>query len=300
MLVQETARGSKLKQDLIVAKGVFTQQWQIAKSYLPNTIVFIIVPIVMTALPILLLAAIGADENIISENFFGGNTGSINGYIAIGSNLWALILVILWDFSTYLRDEQLTGTLETLLMSPAKRYAIIIGRASFSISFNVVVSFFAMTVTLLIFDKKMLFSIGIAQLLLLILLVVVGCIPMIGLSYFIGALVLEFKEVYSLINLLQWFFGIIMGVYAPFKTLPLVLRVMGIIFPATWTVSDIRAITTGSPPMLMLLGLENIGMPIFWSTLIVLAFSAFWGLFGYFTFSKYELKIKKNEGLSKY
>jgi len=288
------------KKNLIVVKGVFRQQWQIAKSYLSNTSIAFIVPIVMTALPLLLIRAIGVDEQLIAANFFGGQSGSINGFIAIGSNIWMLMLTILWDFSTYLRDEQMTGTLESLLMSPAKRYSIIVGRASFSILFNVIISFLATIISLLIFARDMLFEIGLLPLFLLLVLTVIGCLPMIGLSYFIGALVLKFKEVYSLINLLQWFFGLIMGVYVPITSLPLLVRVFSIIFPATWSVSDIRAITAGSPPMLLLLGINNAGFPILISTLIVIGFAIFWGIIGFVVFSKYELKIKRNEGLSKY
>lgn len=110
----------------------------------------------MTALPLLLIRAVGVDEQLIAANFFGGHSGSISGFIAIGSNIWMLMLAILWDFSTYLRDEQMTGTLETLLMSPAKRYSIIAGRASFSILFNVIISFFATIISLLIFARDML------------------------------------------------------------------------------------------------------------------------------------------------
>ena len=130
------------KDHLIVARGVFKQQWIISKSYLANTLIYIIIPFVLSLFPILLFRALNVDQNSVTTNFFGGaESEHLNGFIVLGVNLWMLILIFLWDFSTYLRDEQYAGTLETLLMSPAKRYSILTGRAAFSILFNIMVIF---------------------------------------------------------------------------------------------------------------------------------------------------------------
>lgn len=295
----------KIKGDLITIKGVFKQQWLIAKSYLANTIMLVVVPIVLAALPILLFGALNTDSAVITKTFFGGNeSGNINAYIIFGTNLWMTILMILWDFSTFLRNEQLTGTLESILMSPAKRHTLLLGRAAFSILFNVIIMIGALVISLLIFDRNLLFSTEFLRLLLVVLLILIGCLPMIGLSYTIGALVLKFKEVYTLINLLQWFFAVIMGIYSPWTTLPLSLKIFSVIFPGTWTVSDVRGIIAGSPPMLTLiatwLGLQNVSMPILWSQIIVVLFTLVWGIGGYLLFAKIERRIKQEEGLSTY
>ncbi|MCK4844415.1 MAG: hypothetical protein KAS95_01955, partial [Candidatus Heimdallarchaeota archaeon] len=170
----------------------------------------------------------------------------------------------------------------------------------FSILFNLTVIFLSTILSLLILDRGFLFSQQFLHLLAVVGIVLIGSIPMMGMSYTIGALVLRFKEVYSFINSLQWLFGVIMGIYAPFTTLPLALKIMGYLFPGTWSVSDIRAITMGSPPMLTTLGFESLNLPILWDTIIVLAFGVFWAVFGYMIFNKVELRIKRKDGLSKY
>jgi len=297
-----STRLGNVKAQLITIKGVIRQQWQIAKSYLVNTSIFIFVPLILAALPILLYRALDVDPNTISANFgfTSGQAQHLNAYIIFGVNMWMLILAILWDFSTYLRDEQYTGTLESLLLSPAKRYSLLIGRALFSITFNVFIALLSIIVSITIFDFTLFFTSTFLHLLLALMIVIIGCFPMMGLSYLIGALVLKFKEVYSFINTLQWFFGVIMGIYAPFTTLPLILKVLGFIFPGTWSVTDIRAITLGTPPMMMLLGLKSIGTPILVDTVIVILFGLFWALVGYALFSKVEMRLKKREGLSEY
>ncbi len=293
-----------LKRHLTVIKGVFIQQWRIRKAYMAGLVVFIFVPLILVTIPIIVMRAIVTDPDIIAQNFFGGAEGSLNIFIILGVNLWMLILMLLWDFGTYLREEQYIGTLESILMSPATRYSILIGRALFSIVINVAVILVSSIIAIVIFESSMLFTIEFLHLLAVFFVVILGCIPMMGLSYFIGALVLKFKEVFSLINMLQWALGLIMGIYAPWTTLPWVLKTMSILFPATWSLTDARAIIAGSPPMLSLLslelGLETLGLPLFWGQIIVLIFGLFWCIVGYLIFSKIETRIKKNEGLSQY
>lgn len=301
LATEQLQKNINFKDHLTVAKGVFKQQWIISKSYIANTLIYIIIPFVLSLFPILLFRALNVNQESVTANFFGGvESEHLNGFIVLGVNLWMLILIFLWDFSTYLRDEQYAGTLETLLMSPAKRYSILTGRAAFSILFNIIVMFSSTVLSLLILDRGLLFSQQFLHLLAVIGVVLIGTIPMIGISYLIGGLVLRFKEIYSLVNTLQWVFGVIMGIYAPFTTLPLAIRIMGFLFPGTWSVTDIRALTTGSPPMLSLLGIKSLNLPILWDTIIVVAFGLLWCLFGYLLFSKIEFRIKRKEGLSKY
>lgn len=297
-----STESTQLRADLTVIKGVIKQQWWTAKAYLANTTIFLFVPLVLAALPILLLRAFDTDSAAIIANFGlqSGQIKDINAYIVFGVNMWMLILAILWDFSTYLRDEQYNGTLESLILTPAKRYALLIGRACFSILFNMVIITLSILVSILIFDSRLLFSSTFLRLLGALGIVVLGCFPMMGLSYLIGALVLKFKEVYSFVNTLQWFLGIIMGIYAPFTTLPLLLKILGYIFPGTWTVTDIRALTLNTPPMMTLLGFQSLGAPFFIDIVVVILFGLFWSLAGYYLFKKVELRIKRNEGLSEY
>lgn len=293
---------NQLRADVTVIKGVFKQQWLVAKAYLANTTIFLFVPLVLAAMPILIFKVIDVDLNKISMNFGLTVTklNDINAYIIFGVNMWMLILGILWDFSTFLRDEQYNGTLESLMLSPAKRYALLIGRALFSMLFNVIIVFLSICISILIFDSSLLFSSTFLKLLGALGLIIIGCIPMMGLSYLIGGLVLKFKEVYSLVNTLQWFLGVIMGIYAPFTTLPLLLKLLGFVFPGTWTVTDIRALTLATPPMMTYLGLKSINLPIFFDTAVVILFGIFWSITGYLIFNKIELRIKRNEGLSEY
>ena len=93
-----------------------------------------------------------------------------------------------------------------------------------------------------------------------------------------------------------------MGVFFPITILPFVVQIISITFPGTWIVQDIRYIITGSPPMLVILGLNNIfgNFPILFDFLALVLLAIAWAFAGIIIFSRTLKKMEKEEGISQY
>ncbi len=291
-------RKKTVKGELNVVKSMFKQQLAIAKSYWTSFIILILIPIIFTLIPILIGKSISPNY----EANFEAKTGATNAeaYLVLGTVIWTLTMGILWDFGVFLREEQLIGTLDSLMLSPVSRYTIAIGRASFSSIFNI---FFTMTsaiIGLAIYSPEIFRTSTFSNLILSFFILILSTFAMIGVSMMLGSLVIRFKEVESLINGLQWIFGTIMGVFYSIALLPWPIRIFSILLPASWGLNDIRAIMLSSPPMLAIMGLSFGKYTLLVDIVLMILIGVIWSFSGLKIFEWVLENTKKKEGLSKY
>ncbi len=290
-------RKKNIRGELTIVSSIFKQQFAIFKAYWAAYIIFILLPIVFTLVPILIGRSISPNY----EKNFESVTGASNAeaYMVLGSVVWVLVIGILWDFSTFLREEQLAGTLESLMMTPVSRFTLAIGRAVFSTTINLFFSLISVTLGLAIYSPEIFTSLTILKVLLSLIVLVISTIAMIGLSLVIGSLVIVSKEIESIINALQWIFGTIMGVFFSISLLPWPIRIFSLFFPGTWGLNDVRTIMLSTPPMLAVLGIIPHDSVII-DFVIIIILGIVWSVGGLKTFSWVVESTKKKEGLSKY
>ncbi len=284
--------------NITIVKSIVKQQLAVLRAYWGASLMSILIPLMFVLIPIM----IGRSVSPNYEQNFQQNTGATDAeaYLVIGAVFWAMMVGILWDFGTYLREEQFQGTLESVMVTPVSRYVLALGRGLFSLTFGLVSSFISITIGLLIFSPDVLFSFTFVRIMTVFLLIIVSYFPMIGMSLLVGTLVIKFKDIESVINLLQWVLGTLMGVFFSIAALPWGFRVVALLFPPTWGLNDARAILLSTPPVVVMLGFSNYTQGLLLDTAITLAIGIFWSLVGFFLFIRILEHAKKGSGLGEY
>ena len=252
-------------------------------------------------LPIFMGRAIGGDNYKLYFQEHGGGTHP-EAFLILGTNSWSLVLYALWDYATYMREEQQQGTLESLFLTPVNQGLVIVGRGLLSAIMAVGTFLIGVFIGIMLFDPSLLTSLDLPLFLFSIFLIIIGFIPLLGLSMALGAFIIRFKEINNVLSIFQFILGTLMGVFFPLTVLPFVVQIISITFPGTWIVQDIRYIVTGSPPMLVILGLNKIFgyIPILFDFVALVILAIIWAFAGMIIFSRTLKSMEKEEGISQY
>jgi len=277
------------KENIQVIKAVFKVNWLYTIRYKGWFLFAIIFPLIMATLPILVGTAVAGSPQKAAENFMR-NVGTENYQLfsLIGSAVWILAIVILWDFGLWIRQEQQLGTLEQNLLTPTNIFVILVGVSLFGLSQAAIQFTATLIVGGIIFN--VLYQILAPTMLLSIFIIVVGLIPMYGLSFVIGSIVIKYKEANSIISMLQTFFAFIMGIFYPVTLFPFYLRIIAYLLPLTIPLQDARAVLLNT----------QVVIDIWIDLSIIVIFSIIWPILGYFMFLKVEEMLKKGEGVGGY
>ena len=155
----------------------------------------------------------------------------------IGGSIMMISIIILQMTHMTIKAELRNGTLELNLVSPASRFVIffavttILSLASFGI-------FVAATAPLLLTAEE----ISLLDYALALIVLAVGVLPITGISFFIIALTLKFKEVTSLVNALNSAISTLSGVAYPIAVLPGWLKLASQLLPTSHTIELMRKI----------------------------------------------------------
>lgn len=243
----------------------------------------IVIPIVFAAMPMLLgRATAGADA---AANF-EANTGTANyvAYLLIGSNIFTIVSNAFWHIAYWVRFEQETGTLEAIYTTPTASTTLAAGVSVYSAIRGVGAALIAYLLGCLIFGVNPVQG----DVLLALLFVFVGLIPLYGLTFLFGALVLKVKESNALINLMQWGVSFLMGIFFPVTILPPLLRGLAQLFPPTWMVNGVRSALLGVGFFLETWYLD---WAVLWAFMLVTP------LLGVWVFRRVESNLRNNEGI---
>jgi len=274
------------RSSLGITKTVLIARFKIILRYKGAIVFDMILPVILAALPILLGVAIAGQA--AAQNF-ENSTGTENYklYMLIGASTFIVVTLMLWLVGYWIRREMETGTLESVYASPARRVEVLSGVTLYALIRSLMAFAFAMVVGSLIFQVD-LFQGGLA---LALVFVVIGILPLWGISFAFGALILKVKEADSLIQVMQWVVAFFMGIFFPITVFPPFLRYVALSFPPTWMTNGVRA---------SLLDVAYFFGTWYFDLAVLLAFAAVLPLVGYTVFLRTESKIKKNEGVGQF
>lgn len=245
-----------------------------------------IIPIVFAAMPMLLGQATAGDDAAAN---FAANTGTANyvAYLLIGANVFSIVSSAFWHIAYWVRFEQETGTLEAVYITPTSSAVLIAGVSMYSAIRSTGTAIIAFMLGCLIFRVNPFQG----DIILALLFIFVGLIPLYGLTFIFGAVVLKIKESQSVLNLMQWLVSFLMGIFFPVAVLPPFLRFVAQLFPPTWMVNGVRSALLGVGYFL-----ENwyLDMAVLW------AFLLFAPLFGIWVFTRTESNLRKNQGIGQF
>jgi len=269
-----------------VVRTVATSRLRMMSRYRGWFILDLILPTFIAAIPILLGQALGGAN--AAENF-EQNTGTDNyvAYLLIGSNVFMMVTGALWNFGFWLRREQQTGTLEILYLAPTSKGLILSGVALYGTGRNLINFGVAFTLGCLIFGVNPFQG----KIVLALIFLLVGLIPLYGISLLYGAIVLRLKEANAMIQLAQWSISFMMGIFFPIVFFPPLLRAAALLFPPTWMNNGVRA---------ALLDVAWFFGTWYRDLAVLATFCAIVPVLGYWVFLRTEQGIKRNQGVGQF
>lgn len=267
-------------------RSVFLCRLRIISRYRGWFVFDMIIPTMLAAIPILLGRAIAGED--AAANFLL-NTGTANyvAYMVIGANVFMIVSNSLWIFGFWLRSEMQMGTLESLYLAPVSKGVLLSGIAAYAAFRSLIAFGIAFTGGCLIFGVNPFQG----DVVIAVLFLAVGLIPIYGISFFYGALVLKLKQANALISVAQWGVAAIMGIYFPVTVFPRFLQAVSMMFPPTWVNQGVRA---------SLLGLSYFFGEWYFDFAVLWTFCIVAPLVGYYTFLSVEKRTKRNEGVGQF
>lgn len=281
-MIAEASLASKLSVALATAR----MRLMLVSRYKGQLFTEILIPIVFASMPILLGRATAGDA---AEANFLANTGTSNyiGYMLIGSSTFLIVSFAFWLVGYWLRFEQETGTLEAIYLTPTSRVWNAAGVSLYSAVRSLISGSIAYFVGSLIFGVNPFQG----EMLLALAFVLVGLLPLFGMTLMFGALVLKVKEANALINLMQWSVSLLMGVFFPVAVFPPLMRALALAFPPTWMVNGVRSALLGVG---FFFGEWYLDFAVLWAFLLIAP------LLGYWVFAGMERHVRRHAGMGEY
>lgn len=268
-------------------KAIFKLRWKYLTRYPGWLIIFFILPIVLSIIPIILGWAIAGSPQQATINF-EKNVGTANYtlFMVLGSLTWFLAISVMWDFGMWIREEQEMGTLEQLLLTPTNPIELLIGSFLYAI-FNSSMQFITvLCIASVLFNFiNLLFS---SAMLLTVVYLILGVFPLTGFALLIGCLIIKIREAEAIIRLLQPVIAFLVGIFYPVTLMPVLIRTIALLIPLTISLQDMRAV------LLNISYVFNPQLDLF----ILLIYCALWPLIGIKAFSYTEKKARKEGDLS--
>ena len=277
-----TAARSRLRSRLGAVLATARMRLLVVTRYPGQLFVEILIPIVFASMPILLAQA-NADS---AGANFQRNVGTSNyvAYMLLGSCAFMIVSMAFWHIGYWLRFEQETGTLEAVYLAPTGRVWLAAGVSLYSALRAILSGGLAYLLGSLIFGVDPLQGqVGLAA-----VFVLVGLVPLFGMTLLFGALILRVKEANSLVNLMQWVISLLMGIFFPVAVFPPLMRALALLFPPTWMVNGVRS---------AMLGIGYFFGEWYWDLAMLWVFLLLAPLLGYTTFSRMERAIRRKEGM---
>lgn len=275
--------------DFSTVMAIYKARFKIYVRYPGWVLMGFLMPIFQTLMPLLLALGITRSMETASA-IFNRYTGTPEFvfYILLGSITWSISSIIIWDFGMWLYDEMEMGTLEQLFLAPSHSLELLLGSTLYTLSISLINSTIGIFIAASILGYlQLVLSL---RFLLALAVILFGFIPLLGMSLVFGALVLRIKEPWALFNFLGGFLVYISGVFYPITILPLTIRLLAILFPATIQIAGARAI------------MFNIGY-LFGphvDFLLLATYAILWPIFGLVMFERVKSEAQKRGSIGAY
>jgi ABC-2 type transport system permease protein len=160
-------------------------------------------------------------------------------FAAVGLAFIRLLQVGLVSFTSRVRDEQLTGTFETLMATSTPPSVVILAEATYDQLRAVVGGLVMMVLAVTIFGLTL--DTGVASLLVCAVAVAATLILFSALGVGVAAFTVVFKQTGAVVGLLVVGLAFLAGAYFPIDVLPAPLRAIADVLPFSWSLDVLRS-----------------------------------------------------------
>jgi ABC-2 type transport system permease protein len=177
-------------------------------------------------------------------------------YLVVGAMVWGFLSVLFHEISESIAWERWEGTIEYTFMAPISRFTHLIGNCFYAVVYGVIRSSLILLIVVFFFN----ISIKGTDLFVLLVVLVVSGLSFIGLGLVAAVLPLLSTEkgAYAT-HIFEAVLLLISGVYYEIEVLPVWLRPLSAISPATYTLRAMRSAL-----------LHNAGLKELWPTILLL------------------------------
>jgi len=214
----------KIKRQLYGSIAFLERNFALIKRYLGWEAVFLVYNVV-NALAIGLIGIKMGKEMVL--------------YLIIGAMVWGFLSILFHEISESIAWERWEGTIEYTFMAPISRFTHLVGNCLYAIIYGVIRSGLILVIVVLFFH----ISIKGANFFALIIVLVVSGLSFVGLGLVAAVLPLLSTEkgAYAT-HIFEAVLLLISGVYYEIDVLPIWIRPLSVISPATYTLKAMRAI----------------------------------------------------------
>lgn len=219
---------------IAVAKKDLTQ----ALRYPTWIIQIIIWPLIFPL--IYIMSAVGfAGPDRSGMSAFKAATGTENylGFIVIGTMVWMWVNTTMWGYGSYLREEQIRGTLESNWLCPIKRFYFLIGGSIVSLFSALIINIVSMVEYRFVYGIH--FTGNIFSWILIFLIMIPGVY---GVGTILAGLVLKLKEINAAVNVVRGIMMIICGITFPVSIMPMWMQGISKFIPYTYGIEAARQV----------------------------------------------------------
>ncbi len=220
--------------------------------------------------------------------------GTFAGVMIYGLVTNLLLTFTLWEVGFSIREEQVRGTLESLYLSPARKFANLVSRIFIVLMWTGAMCVFAVIIVGLIVGGLPFENVVLAAVVL-----VFSISGFLGIGFIFAGLTIKLKEsAQLLVNFFQFFFMIFSAQFFPFSALrtvsPAIVDYVSAWLPVSYCVDAFRSLLIGLPagyPELAPLGVEIV---------IVVLFGIVSPIVGYIIYKRAEWSARKRGNLGEY
>lgn len=168
---------------------------------------------------------------------FSAVTGTSNymGYIVIGTMLWMWVNTTMWGFGTFLREEQMRGTLESNWLCPINKFDFLLGNGLVSMLQALIINIISVLEYRFIY--RIHFTGNISYWFLIFLIMIPGIY---GLGALFASLVLWAKETNAAVQFVRGCIMILCGITFPISITPIWMQSISKCIPFTYGIMAAR------------------------------------------------------------
>lgn len=227
----------------------------------------------------------GPDQSGFKAFEAATGTSDYAGFIMIGTMAWMWVNITMWTYGSYLREEQMRGTLESNWLCPVNKFDILIGGGIMPLFYTILMNIISMAEYRFIYGIH--FKGSLFQWIVIYLIMIPGVY---GLGMLFASLILWAKEVNAAVNVARGIMMILCGITFPITIMPYWMQKLARLVPFTYGIEASRKI------MLSGMGLKSAAADL----TLCFAEGMVLVLLGVLTFKSTEKRVRNSGSLERF
>lgn len=185
-------------------------------------------------------------SKLVDQSELASQSQLSKGYFAFAVIGFALIDILntgVTSFALQLREDQMTGTLEALLVTPAPASLVVLGSATYDLLSATLSGIVLVLLAVLFFGLDL--SVDTSSLIALLVAAPASLMLFTALGIVVAGFTVVVKQIVSLVTLVSTALAVLAGVYFPIGVLPPALETIAKLLPFTWAIDVFRAALLG-------------------------------------------------------